>query len=326
LLREWRSVKTVGADDGGLIFPLTGPLAEFRLRARLARGDCLCRHDGPFGRAKPGRAMTDSTELDTALQQMRSAPDDAALRLRFLAELLNSELYVLLNEEAREDRLQPRVFDLAEARAVLVFDSEARMAAFAGQAVAYAALPGRVLVTMLAGAGEDLSLIVNADAPHAELLPPEAVDWLAATLSAPPPVEAEAVAPAFAPPALPGAVLALLVPALERRLSGVPGLQAAVLAAVRWQDGAAGHVLALAGVVPPARPALARAVAEALEMSGLEDGALDVIFPGPAAMARIVEVGRSLSPAPRVAPETEAAGTKPPVGPGMDPSRPPRLK
>lgn len=267
--------------------------------------------------------MTDSTTLDTALQQMQAAPDDAALRLRFHAELINFELFVLLSEEARDDRLQPRVFDLEEARAVLVFDSEARMAAFAGQAVAYAALPGRVLVTMLAGAGEGLSLVVNADAPHAELLPPEALDWLATTLAAPPPAEGEAVPEAFGPCALPETALALLTPALERRLSGVPGLQAAVLAGVRWQDGAAGHVLALAGVTPPARPALARAVAEALEMSGLEDGALDVVFPGPTAMARIAEVGRALSPAPYVVPEPAAA---PGAGPGMDPSRPPRLK
>jgi hypothetical protein len=238
--------------------------------------------------------MTDPTSLDTALQRMQASPDDMAARLRFHSELINSELFVLLEEEAREDRLLPRVFDLADTRAVLAFDSEARMVAFAGQTVAYAALPGRVLVAMLVEARAGLSLIVNADTPHAELLPPQALDWLAETLAAPPPVADEAMPEGFSAPELPLASLDPLVAALERRLSGVPGLQAAALAAVKWHGGATGHVLALANVPEPARPALARAVAEALELSGLTDIGLDVVFPGPAAMARIAKVGRAL--------------------------------
>ncbi len=269
--------------------------------------------------------MTDQTSLDTAMQRMQASPDDAAARLRFHSELINSEIFVLLEEEARGDNLRPRVFDLADAHAVLAFDSEARMVGFAGQRVAYAALPGRVLVTMLVEARAGLSLIVNADAPHAELLPPELLDWLAQTLAAPPPVADEAMPEGFSAPELPASSLALLVPALERRLSGVPGLQAAVLAEVSWQGGARGPVLALAGVPEPARPALARAVAEALELSGLADSGLDVVFPGPAAMARIAEVGRPLARAP-FAPSTGVTDGMSGTTPGMDPSRPPRLK
>ncbi len=267
--------------------------------------------------------MTNLTALDSALREMQQTPEDASARLRFHSELINSELFVLLTEEARGDQLSPRIFDLEEGRAVLVFDSEVRMADFAGQSVAYAALPGRVLVTMLAEAGAGLSLIVNPGEDHAELLPPEVLDWLAATLAAPTPEEAEAVPESFGPVTLPTAAVTLLLPALERRLSGVPGLQAAVLASVRWQGGGAGHVLALSGVAPVARPALARAVAEALEMSGLEDGALDVVFPPPAAMARIEQVGQALSPTPFVAPEEPSAVG---VNVGLDPARPPRLK
>lgn len=266
--------------------------------------------------------MAETTPLDSALRQIQARPDDAALRLRFHAELLNSELFVLLIDEARDGQLSPRVFDLDEGRAVLAFDSEARMVDFAGQAVVYAALPGRVLVPMLAEAGAGLSLIVNAGAAHAEQLPPAALEWLAATLAAPAPAEDEAVAEGFGPVALPEAKLALLIPALERRLSGVPGLQAAVLAGVRWRGGGQGQVLALAGVAEPVRPALARAVAEALEMSGLEDGTLDVIFPSSAAMARIAGVGRRLNPAAFVMPEDR----EPSINIGRDPDRPPRLR
>jgi hypothetical protein len=272
-------------------------------------------------RKAPEGAMTDETPLADALRRMQSRLDDATPRLRFHSELLAAELYVLLTEEVRGDRLSPRVFDLEAGRAVLAFDGEARMADFAGRAVAYAAVPGRVLVAMLVEAREGLSLIVHAGDKLAELLPPATLDWLAATLTAPPPVEAEAVADAFGPPALGEAALDLLVPALERRLSGIPGLQAAVLARVHWQGSADGHVLALAGVAEPARPALARAVAEALELSGLDEGALDVVFPPFAAMARIAAVGRHLAPAPVVPPEPS-----PGLNAGLDPTRPPRLK
>ncbi len=265
--------------------------------------------------------MVEASTLDAVLRQMHARPEEVELRLRFHAELINSELFVLLVEEARGDRLTPHVVDLKGMRAVLVFDSEARMAAFAGQAVAYAALPGRLVVAMLAEAGEALSLIVNADAEHAALLPPEALDWLGATLAAAAPEEAEAVPEAFGPVTLPEAALALLVPALERRLSGVPGLAAAVLAGVRWQGRGHGHVLALAGVGDPVRPALARAVAEALEFSGLEDSVLDVVFPPPEAMARIAAVGHELSPAPFAASESLAGPNV-----GLDPARPPRLR
>ena len=79
-------------------------------------------------------------------------------------------------------------------------------------------LPGRVLVPMLARADEALSLLVNPDSEHAELLPPEALDWLARTLSETRTQEAEAAAERFGPVELPQPVLALLVPALERRL------------------------------------------------------------------------------------------------------------
>ncbi|MFN3954844.1 MAG: SseB family protein [Pararhodobacter sp.] len=272
--------------------------------------------------------------LDTAAAQMQAVPDDLPARLRFHAELAAAELFVLLETEAEGGRLRPQVFDLSEGRAVLAFDSELRLAEFAGAAVPYAALPGRVLVAMLAaGSGDaaDLSLLLNAGAAQAELLPPAALRWLAQTLAGARTVEAEGRAVSFGPVALPAAALDLLRPALERRLRGMPGLNAAVLASVIWQSGARGHVLALGGVATAARGALARAVAEALEFSGLEAGALDVIYPEAAALALIAARGLALAPAPYVAPLAgttagTTAGTASRSAPGMDPARPPRLR
>lgn len=266
---------------------------------------------------------TPKTPLETAMERMQAAPDDTARRLQFHAELLDTELFVLLADEATGASLRPRVFEFETGRAVLVFDSESRLADFAGEVAAYAALPGRVLVTMLAQADDALSLLVSPDSDHAELLPPEALVWLARTLNDTRTSEGEAAAESFAPITMPEPVLALLVPALERRLRHTPGLDGAVLAGVRWQGGGAGHVLALGGVAEVARAPLARAVAEALELSGIEAGALDVIFPRPDAMARLTTIGLALSPAPWAPPVTNDT---PPTAPGMDPERPPKLR
>ena len=262
--------------------------------------------------------------LDAAASRMHAAPEDLPARLRFHAELADTELFVLLETEVAEGQLQPQVFDLSQGRAVLVFDSELRLAEFAGAAVPYAALPGRVLVPMLAGAG--LSLLVNAGQPSAAFLPPEALSWLATTLAGAKTEEAEARAARFGAVDLPPAVLDLLRPALERRLRGMPGLSAALLASVLWQDGRRGHVLALGGVGTAARPALAQAVAEALELSGLEAGALDVIFPDAAALGSIMASGLALAPEPFVPPSDSRTEVIPAAAPGMDPARPPRLR
>ena len=273
--------------------------------------------------------MTDDTdkrgELALALACMQASPQDDAARLAFYGALADSELFLMLEAEAEAEagpgQLRPRLFDLAEGRVALVFDSEAGLADFAAQPVGYAALPGRVLVAMMAG--EKLAMLVNPGSEDAAFLPPEALRWLADTLAAPAPSQASARAAGFGPPALDAAALARLRPALERRLSGVPGLKAAVLATARWEAGEEGLVLALSGVPELARPPLARAVAEALVLSGLEEGALDVIFPSGPAMASIVQAGLHLSPAPCEPPAAEAA---PPAAPGMDPTRPPRLR
>ena len=270
----------------------------------------------------------ETTALEQALQAMSERPDDTTARLAFHAELSRTEVFVLLESEVDDGVMVPQVFDLPEARAVLAFDGEMRLAGFAGTAVAYAALPGRVLVAMLADSGEGLSLLLNPDSPHAALLAPEALDWLTQTLAAPAPSSAQAVPLGFFAPDLSAGVLALLVPALERRLSGTPGLTGVVLAGVAWQDGGRGHVLALAGLPEVAEAATARAVAEALALSGIEAGALDVIFPAAAPMARIAAQGLALSPAPHTpdADQIVTQGQSAGANPGLDPTRPPRLR
>ena len=123
--------------------------------------------------------------LALAMSAMRADPADDAARLAFYGALADSELFLMLEGEADAGALRPRLFSVEEGWVALAFDSEAALADFAGEAVDYAALPGRVLVAMLAEA--ELALLVNPDSEDAAMLPGEALAWLADTLSAPAP-------------------------------------------------------------------------------------------------------------------------------------------
>ncbi|WP_127903363.1 SseB family protein [Solirhodobacter olei] len=264
--------------------------------------------------------MSEETDLDAAHRAMEAAPEDGAARLAFYARLCDSEVFLLLEREAEGEDLSPRVFDLAEGPVVLAFDQEERLAEFAGAPAPYAALPGRVLAGLLAGQG--IGLGVNLEvAPSSVLLPADAVDWLAQMVSAGPEVVAERPVEVGPPAGLPAALRG----ALERALSRSAGLaQAAWLAAVVYEGGRQGHVLAFEAAAEGAEAALARAASEALAFSGVEAGGIDVMFlaAGDPVLARLARVGERFDLAPRAEPET-ARGPKPP---GMDPKRPPILR
>jgi hypothetical protein len=256
------------------------------------------------------------TALDRALAAMDAAPGDEAVRLRFFDRLAGAELFLLLEAEAGDEAISPRIFPVDGTPFVIAFDTEERLSDFAGGIAPYAALSGRALAPMLAAEG--LGLALNPEvSPAATVLPPEALEWLAATL-AERPREIEAKPVSLGRPAgLPDALIA----ALDAKLATAEGLaRHAWLAAVAYDDGRRGHLLAFVDAAPGAEPALARAVGEALTFSGVEAGELDVAFfraPDPV-MARIAKVGLRFDlPVPAIAARS---------APGMDPDRPPRLR
>ncbi len=259
------------------------------------------------------------TPLDTALTATESAPGDDAARLRLYHLLADAELFLLLEAEATGETLIPRVFPLGSGPVVLAFDSEERLAAFAEGPAPYAALPGRIIAGQLAGQGIGLGLNLGV-APASTILPPEAMAWLAETLTAAP-VETRATPRAFrAPKGLPES----LTRALAEKLARAGGLATrALLAAVEYDGGRHGHMLAFLDATPAAQDPLARAAAEALTFSGLEAGEMDVAFlaaadPAAIALARVALAFDLPAPA---RPEPAA-----PVAPGTDPARPPRLR
>jgi hypothetical protein len=257
------------------------------------------------------------TQIDAAHEAMEAAPEDDAVRLRFWGSVAESELFLMLAEESVDGQVTPAEVEVEGQRFVLAFDREERLATFAGGVVPYAALSGRRLAGMLAGQG--LGIALNPDvAPSAILMGPEAVDWLSNMIADGPAAAEQRIEEVFAPKGLPEEVIA----ALDRRLAAAGGMaQAAWLVLARYEGGGRGHVLAIVGALPGAEAALAETVAEALRFSGIEAGALDVTFVAADSpvVARFARVGLRFdlpTPAMPVAPGA----------PGMDASRPPRLK
>ena len=114
--------------------------------------------------------MTETTALDAAHAAMLAAPEDDSARLRFFERLADSELFLMLSEEARDENISPELFDVADGRFVLAFDLEERLAEFAGHPIPYVALSGRVLSGMLSGQGIGLGLNLES-APSSMLIP-----------------------------------------------------------------------------------------------------------------------------------------------------------
>jgi hypothetical protein len=264
--------------------------------------------------------MTDETPLDAARAAMEARPDDDAARMRFYGLLADTELFLLLADEAAGDTISPRVFDPQGERCVLAFDLEERLAQFSGLPVPYAALPGRAFCAMLDGQGIALGINLGV-APSSILLPPEAVTWLAQTLGQAP-AEMTARPEAIGrPDALPQALLS----ALGDRLARVGGVaQAAWLVGVRYGAGDAGHMLAFVDAAPSARPALARMVSEALTFSDAQGVRIDVSFVagGDAVVAVLARHGLRFD-----LPAHRADNVRPlRPAPGSDPDKPPKLR
>lgn len=257
--------------------------------------------------------------VETALDRAHAAMEQGDADMAFYQHLVGTELFMLLEREAEDDRLEPKVFPVEGHQFVLVFDTEARLAEFAGAGAAYAALSGRAIVGVLAPEGLGMGLNLSV-APSEMLLPPEAVGWLKETLGEGP-GEVEAKVQEFAPP---GVLPEQLLTALDARLASAEGLaENAYLAAVVYESGAEGHMLGVIDAVPGAEPALAQAISEVLQFSGLEAAALDVGFfaaHDPVA-ARLARVGLRFD-----LPKPEPVKVQEITPPGMDPDKPPRLR
>ncbi|MCG6883170.1 MAG: SseB family protein [Silicimonas sp.] len=254
------------------------------------------------------------TPLDRAHAAMEDAPDDDSLRLDFFERIADAELFLLLESEPQGDAIKPALFDTSDGRFVLAFDREERLTSFTERPAPYVALAGRAIAAMLSGQDTGLGLNLGV-APSSFLVPVEALEWLANLLQ-PNPQETEARPEIISAPA---GLPERLVAGIDTKLASATGLaRMAWLVGVTYPGGVPGHLLAFIDTEPGAESALARAISEALVFSGIEGGLLDVAHfraSDPIA-ARLARHGLRFDlPQPKTA--------KPP---GMDPSKPPRLR
>jgi len=218
--------------------------------------------------------MAEQTPLDMAHQIMQNAPEDEAARMRFYERLADSELFLLLKEEAVGDSLLPEMIEVEGVKYLLVFDREERLAEFARGSAHHAALSGRVIATMLAG--QEIGLGLNLDvAPSSILIPDQALIWLGEMLAGTPDQVMEKPEIIERPTGLPEALLT----SLDMKLASAAGMaKTAYLVAVTYHGGRRSHMLAIIDAVPQAQGALAKAVNEALSFSAIEASELDVTF------------------------------------------------
>lgn len=262
--------------------------------------------------------MTDLTEIDIAHTAMVADEADDMARLRFYERLSETELFMLLEDEAAGDQINPAMFEAEDQQFVLIFDREARMSEFYGKEVApYAALSGRGMAQMLQDQRIGMALNMGV-ASSAMLIPAEAVDWLAQTLGS----DAEEVEGQITELTPPKGLPETLLEALDRKLASAAGLAVeAYLCGVTYEGGGRGHMLAFVGTIEGAEGALTAAVNEALVFSGIDAGMLDVahLEGGDPVSERVAKVGLRFDlPTPQMP-------SQPGENPGMDPSKPPKL-
>lgn len=236
-------------------------------------------------------------------------------RARVLQRLADTELFVALAGDPKNDRLELQVFGLPEGQVALACDTEDRLSAFfSDRPVAYAAMPGRALAARLMPMG--IGLLVNPEEQSQVLVTPDMLGWLVKILDH---ASVEGVRrPAHLLPPTPEMVAALAEP-LAARLADLSGLaQSAHLVAGDWEDDIT-HVLLIVGTDPAHQAAVAKAVAELAAVLDLPS-AMTVGFP-------------SAESVPPFAVSFEIAAQAPdsPVerrqrAPGSDPSKPPKLR
>lgn len=258
------------------------------------------------------------TELDLAYAAMQAG--DEAAGLRFYRLFADATLFLLLDREAEGERIDPRVFDLADGPVLLAFDLEERLALMGEGPLPYAALPGRIIAQQMLGQGLSLGLNFGCDAASEVMLGQDELQWLCEMLEAAPEVVQAVPVQFFASQGLPEVLHA----ALTRGLQDAAGLaSAAMLAGVKYSDGRHGHMLAVIDALPEAQEALARAMSEALRFSGIEAGELDVCFMAGSdvALVRMAAVAQVFDVPERVVEEQVAR-----PAPGMDAGKPPILR
>ena len=263
--------------------------------------------------------MIENSWLEVLAEKMCHAPADQAMRMQFFITFLDSELYLLLSEEASYESISPIVASHKGIEHVLVFTSEDNLAEYSKQISPYAALSGRVIVEMFAQA--DLGIALNFAILSSELfLTTEEIKWLNEIVAEVPAIH-QARPTAFFPLAEESKKLNSIL--IDKLLSLAELAASFWLTGVEYDNQSQGVMLIILDACTGAEAPLAKAALEAVAFSGLENLSFEVSFlPG---QEKVVETVKRQGQ-PLLFPERPAKKLYQPSMPGGDPSKPPRLR
>lgn len=232
--------------------------------------------------------------------------------------LLDQVLVVLLDGDPDEGERRLKVFETSQGVFAMAFDSEMRLAEFAGDSAYFAQMSARALIQTLNDMG--LGLGVNFDvAPSSTLLPVDVIAWLAAQANAAPQEDQAQIDDLSAITEPPHWVDALKS-ALEATQT-VPELWLAT-AHIGGIDRLGVFFAALPDQIAPSIAKLTYDLVRFSYQDGDADDIQVVFLPqGDPLWLRLVQIGQHITLDTAPDPEPTA-----PMGPGLDPNKPPILR
>ena len=268
--------------------------------------------------------MTSETALDRAWMTANAELAGDAEMPRFYDIFAATELFLLIDPETLEDGQTPRplTFPVEGAETALIFDTEERLASFMEDGAAHLTLSGRAVISMFKGAGAQLGLNLG-EAPSATILPAAAIDWAAEALAQP--IETTEIGDAVL--TVPRAVMPDLLQALDGKLASMGAVVAEAwlcgLGASAGRGKPQPMVLCVCLREARAEQPVVSALAETARFTGGDRPAFDIaVLPqGDAKLAAARKVGLGFEPQ-----NPEEVLQAEPVAPGMDPSKPPKLR
>ena len=211
-------------------------------------------------------------QLNKAFLEMSQNPENNDARLNYYGVLADTNLFLLLEQEPRNEILEPKFIQLEGNSFALAFDSEENLSEFYGKAAEFAEVTGRVLAKMLLE--EKIGLGINLGVSEGELLLPwEIIEWFVNVLDETPNL-IQTTPKKFSPVK---AFPEIMFKALQEKLKPAVGLFDEIwMCAVEYNEDETSHLICLMGVQNSAQQAIVKSINEVLSFTDIDLGNIDV--------------------------------------------------
>ena len=211
-------------------------------------------------------------QLNKAFEEMSRNPENNDARLNYYGVLADANLFLLLEQEPRNEILEPKFIQLEGKNFALAFDSEENLSEFYGEAAAFAQITGRVLAKMLLD--EKIGLGINLGVSEGELLLPYSViEWFVSVLEETPDVVQNSPKKFLSANAFPEIMLKVL----QEKLAPAVGLFDEIwICGVEYDEDEFSNLICLIGAQKPAEQAMIKSIKEVLSFSDINLGNTDV--------------------------------------------------